>query len=399
MSNNNDSSLTLRTVTTECTLVSNSDTFACSAIQTNNNNSNNNNDNLKTRTNSLSSLNQTKINFIMIKASNNNNNQDEDEPFDINKSFRNNDEQQKLTVHIKSKVTPISIPLSAAPSATAETSTSTTTINDKPKSKNFATINWFTLFMCLVVMLTNALTVGYRNSVITTIEKCYEFSSIISGVLSGALEVGSLIATLLVSYFCAKSHIPKCIAISSLVCSLGSLVHALPHFLAGDSYTTNNKVMNKTVSDIMCKSTAGGLSFPAGNNNEFGEQWRSSPHEALRANPFGIDPDCLIKPNHYGHFLTLILANVLIGTSSAPLYTLGTAYIDNHVSQENSSVYLAFIYSMLAFGPLIGYLAGAGLLQLYVDVFTIKHEDLKIDPSDSNWVGGTSSRANSFFKN
>lgn len=60
----------------------------------------------------------------------------------------------------------------------------------------FADIRCFTFFMCLIVMFTNALIVGYRNSVITTIEKRFEFSSVLSGILSGCLEFGSLIGNL-----------------------------------------------------------------------------------------------------------------------------------------------------------------------------------------------------------
>lgn len=63
----------------------------------------------------------------------------------------------------------------------------------RTRKKHFADIRCFTFFMCLIVMLTNALIVGYRNSVITTIEKRFEFSSVLSGILSGCLEFGSLI--------------------------------------------------------------------------------------------------------------------------------------------------------------------------------------------------------------
>lgn len=254
------------------------------------------------------------------------------------------------------------------------------TSNHSTSRGHFSTINSFILYMCFCVMLTNALNVGYRNSVLTTIEKCYEFSSIISGILSGCLELGSLLATLIVSYFCAKSHIPRSIGFATLVCSLGSIIYALPHFMS-ESYTNNNKVINKTTSDIMCKAQT---TTPRSNYSER-EEWRNSPMSE-KINPFGIDPECLLKPSQYGHFVTMIIANVLLGISSAPLYTLGTAYIDNHVSQENSSVYLGFIYSMLAFGPLVGYLVGAAILQFYVDSFSVK--DLKLNPGDSDWVGG-----------
>ena len=42
---------------------------------------------------------------------------------------------------------------------------------------------------------------------------------------------------------------------------------------------------------------------------------------------------------------------------------------------------------MLAFGPVVGYLIGAFLLQYYVDGFSYSTKDLNIHPGDSNWVG------------
>ena len=267
--------------------------------------------------------------------------------------------------------------------------------------EGFSDIRIFIFFMCLIVMLTNALTVGYRNSVITTVEKRYEFSSVLSGILSGFLEFGSLITTLFVSYFCTKSHIPRCIAISSLCCAVGAFLYALPHFLSG-SYTINNRVMNKTTNDLICKNNGYHML-----NKHFNQTSLASHAAAMLndkssllddpkalsvavvsfLNPFDLNSNCIIKPNNFGFFLLLIMANVLIGSSSAPLYTLGTTYIDNYVSKESSSVYLAFIYSQLAFGPVVGYLVGAAFLQVYVDALSYSTKELNISPGDSNWVG------------
>jgi len=61
-------------------------------------------------------------------------------------------------------------------------------------------------------------------------------------------------------------------------------------------------------------------------------------------NGFEINANCLIKSSAYGYFVIFIIANVLIGSSTAPLYTLGTTYIDNHVTKENSSIYLGITY-------------------------------------------------------
>ena len=248
----------------------------------------------------------------------------------------------------------------------------------------FADIRCFTFFMCLIVMLTNALGVGYRNSVVTTIEKRYEFSSVFSGVLSGCLEVGSLITTLFVSYFCARSHIPRCISASALCCALGSLLYALPHLLSG-SYTINGKVINKSNNEMMCKNSV--QSNMNSSSITAQAQHGESAVVTFLSSSLDINPNCLLKPSNIGHFTILIIANVLIGSSSAPLYTLGTSYIDNHVTKDNSSIYLGFMYSMLAFGPVVGYLVGAGMLQIYVDHFRYSIKGLNLNADDSQWVG------------
>lgn len=242
----------------------------------------------------------------------------------------------------------------------------------------WANIKLFVFFMCLIVALTNALTVGYRNSVVTTIEKRFEISSIMSGMLSGSLELGSLIATLFVSYFFANRHIPRCIAISSLVCAIGSFMYAIPHFLSG-SYTITNKVMNKTTNDLICRIN----DEPVKNiNHSLPLSLSSSSTSASLDNE-----NCFKKQTDIIFFMLLAVANLLIGSSSAPLYTLGTTYIDNHVCKNNSSVYLSFMYSMLALGPVVGYLLGAWFLRVYVDVLEFSLKEIKLSVTDSGFVG------------
>jgi solute carrier organic anion transporter family, member 3A len=233
-------------------------------------------------------------------------------------------------------------------------------------NQNFANIKLFVFFMCVTVMLTNALTVGYRSSVITTIEKFFELSSSMSGTLSGCLEVGSLISTLLVSYFFADKSIPKCIAASSICCSIGSFMYAIPHFIT--NYKIKNELNNKAAFNLLCQL----------NGNIIDDS------KLL----FNNKEPCFEKTTNLSLFILLIIANVLIGSSSAPLYTLGTTYIDNHVSAHNSSIYLGFVYSMLAFGPVVGYLLGAALLRVYVNVFNMKQFlNFDLSPTDSTWIG------------
>lgn len=203
-------------------------------------------------------------------------------------------------------------------------------------SLSLSDIRLFTFFMCLIVMLTNALTVGYRNSVITTIEKRFEFSSMSIGILSGFLEIGSLITTLIISYFFSNSHIPKCVAVSSVVCALASFMYSLPQFISNpynpSSYknTSNNKLF------CSMNATANYLENNIKMEN-FGKI--SSPLDSFMEK-LDIKSNCLLKPSNFGVFLVFAIANFLIGSTSAPLYTLGTSYIDSHVHKDNSSIYL-----------------------------------------------------------
>lgn len=206
----------------------------------------------------------------------------------------------------------------------------------KHKYISFSDIRLFTFFMCLIVMLTNALTVGYRNSVITTIEKRFEFSSMSSGILSGILEIGSLITTLIMSYFFTNSHIPKCVAVSSVVCGLASIMYSLPHFLSDSQHFSLSS--NQTIDKLLCMINRS-QNFDD-NNVKMENMVKTSQTIDSILDKFDIKSHCLLKPSNIGAFLIFSFANVLIGSTSAPLYTLGTSYIDSYVHKDNSSVYL-----------------------------------------------------------
>ncbi len=70
---------------------------------------------------------------------------------------------------------------------------------------------------------------------ITTIEKRFEIRSRTSGLVVSSYELGSLFSVLTVSYYGSRGgHIPRFIAVGTLLLSAGSFLFALPHFLAAD---------------------------------------------------------------------------------------------------------------------------------------------------------------------
>uniref|UniRef100_A0A8D0GEM7 Solute carrier organic anion transporter family member n=1 Tax=Sphenodon punctatus TaxID=8508 RepID=A0A8D0GEM7_SPHPU len=85
------------------------------------------------------------------------------------------------------------------------------------------------------------------------------------------------------------------------------------------------------------------------------------------------------------YLYVFILAQLLLGVGGTPLYTLGTAFIDESVPKHKSSLYIGIGYAMSLLGPAIGYVLGGQLLNLYVDIHL--HKSTEITPEDPRWVG------------
>lgn len=68
-------------------------------------------------------------------------------------------------------------------------------------------------FLSFLVTLQQALSSGYINSVITTIEKRFEIPSSLSGLIASSYEIGNVITVIFVSYLGSRRHIPVWIAV------------------------------------------------------------------------------------------------------------------------------------------------------------------------------------------
>ncbi|XP_066908084.1 solute carrier organic anion transporter family member 3A1 [Halyomorpha halys] len=239
-----------------------------------------------------------------------------------------------------------------------------------------ANIKVFVLLLSLLVTLQQALSSGYINSVITTIEKRFEIPSSLSGLIASSYEIGNVTTVIFVSYLGSRRHIPVWIGIGAVIMGVGSLVFMLPHFTAEPP---SGSVMVNSTSDNICKTVSvreqdmglgrfSGLSAPP-----------LAPHNNLREN-------CIQgSPSTTGPVLLFLLAQLLLGCGGSPLFTLGTTYIDDHVKSENASIYIGCMYSMAAFGPVLGFLLGAYLLSFHMDALSTF--PIEIDPGDRSWVG------------
>ena len=77
------------------------------------------------------------------------------------------------------------------------------------------------------------------------------------------------------------------------------------------------------------------------------------------------------RQTHRYYIFVFIAAKLLIGAGTAPLFTLGTSYLDENVKPKVAPVYLGIWYACTSFGPGIGFVAGGTLLNVYVDLIQV----------------------------
>ncbi|XP_070393212.1 solute carrier organic anion transporter family member 4A1-like [Dermacentor albipictus] len=192
---------------------------------------------------------------------------------------------------------------------------------------------------------------GYVNVVLPTLEKRFQLRSVQAGTIVSMYNVGSLLCSTPVAYFGGSSHKPRIIAVGTVIMASGSLLFALPHFLA-PSYHSRVEVRdtcpNMLAMHALCPQ---------------GEEGSLASYRYL-----------------------FMLGNFLHGCGASPFYTLGVAYLDDSVPPKTSPVYLGIYFAMAILGPAMGFISGGYFLSLYTDVQKPSSE-VKINRFSKVWVG------------
>ncbi|XP_053160132.1 solute carrier organic anion transporter family member 4C1-like isoform X2 [Hemicordylus capensis] len=193
---------------------------------------------------------------------------------------------------------------------------------------------------------------GLVNVSISTIEKRFEMNSFLSGVISAGYDISFCVLCLFVSFFGARGHKPRWLALASFLIGLGSLVFSFPHFFSG-KYIYGERF------DDTCRTF-----HPRAHNMSCTAESSSTLSR---------------------FFYVFLLGQLIMGAGGTPLYTLGTVFIDDSVPKHTASIYIGISYAMSSLGPAIGYVLGGQMLRIYVD---FKHPgSVDIDPDDPRWVG------------
>ncbi|NXA32040.1 SO4C1 protein, partial [Eudromia elegans] len=197
---------------------------------------------------------------------------------------------------------------------------------------------------------------GLINISISTIEKRYELNSSLTGLISASYDIAFCVLSLFISFFGERGHKPRWLAFSAFMLGLGSLIFALPHFSSG-KYHYGAKL------EDTCQ-------IP-------GTTSANSTCSASTKSPLS------------NYLYVFILAQLLLGVGGTPLYTLGTAFIDDSVPKHKSSLYIGIGYAMSLLGPAVGYVLGGQLLNIYIDIEIPERQDIymKLDHDDPRWLG------------
>ncbi|KAF0290270.1 Solute carrier organic anion transporter family member 3A1 [Amphibalanus amphitrite] len=236
----------------------------------------------------------------------------------------------------------------------------------------------------------------YVVSVLTTIEKLFQFQSKTTGILFSATEIGQISGALLLTYYGGQGHRPRWIGCGIALFAVCTFMCALPHFMYSDQLATLNHVKvdaggrdNRTLCpppgvkgllsdpldfevDLNSSTTFGSLllardSPPGLEDEQCEDDQQVTAHAEIRSVVLAIFFVCLIG----------------VGVGQTMAFNLGIPYMDDNVSSKESPMYFAFIIGMRIFGPVFGFVLGSLCTSIYVHPL----ESPNITTRDPRWIG------------
>ncbi|XP_028613420.1 solute carrier organic anion transporter family member 1A6-like [Grammomys surdaster] len=233
-----------------------------------------------------------------------------------------------------------------------------------PGVRCFAKIKVFVLALTCVY-ISKTLSGVYMKFMLTHLERQFNISTFIVGLINGSFELGNLLLIIFVSYFGTKLHRPIMIGVGCVVMGLGCFLMSLPHFLMGryEYETMISPTSNLSSKSFLCIEN------------------RSQTLKPTQ------DPTECVKEMKSLMWVYVLVGNILRGIGETPIIPLGISYIEDFAKSENSPFYIGILEVGKIIGPLIGLWLGPFCATIYVDTGSVNTDDLTISPRDTRWVG------------
>jgi organic anion transporter 4A len=217
----------------------------------------------------------------------------------------------------------------------------------------FAKKKFFTFLLTSFTFLQSSVVSGIIPSIISTIEKRYNFNSTQSGLMIITYDISAILSVIFVSYFGSKTHQPRLLGASLLLFTFGTLLFSSPQFLFGN--------YNAGLSDNLYRE------------------------ECLADNNYNNDTtNCDGSTNtNVIAYVIFVASQVILGLGVTPLYTIGFSYLDEIVYPKYVPLHLGVVSIMIVAGPGVGYGFGSAFLSIYVDPWV----RTSLTPLDPAWVG------------
>ncbi|WKX99988.1 hypothetical protein Q1695_014678 [Nippostrongylus brasiliensis] len=223
--------------------------------------------------------------------------------------------------------------------------------------QHFHNAKWLLLMLGICAFIQSFVVNAIFPVGLSTLEKRFKMTSTHTGIISSWYDFAVLLVVFPVCHWGNSGHKGRWIGWGGVVMALGSLICALPHWLVSP-YKPEHSELNVT---------------------DFGQcMLRDLEHETCSGS---VPLASYLNP----YFLIFVLGQTLHGVGSTPLFSIGTTFIDENVSQKASPVYLAVHAVLTSFGPVIGVFVGGFLLNIYDDFDRVDHPP--IARSDPRWIG------------
>lgn len=190
------------------------------------------------------------------------------------------------------------------------------------------------IIFCCSSFMQGALINGLYPSVVSTIERRFNYVSFQTAMIFSSYHIGSLLLMPFLTYFGGFGKKNLWVGYGMIIFGVSSCFFCLPHFLVPypEDYDHGDESLH------LCEN----------NSTIFRGSEAESPSNQL----------------YIYYFMTI---HMVMGASTAPLYSIGVVYLVENVNKSKSAIYQGVFFAFAVFGVAGGYYAGGIAIRINID--------------------------------